>query len=149
MPENKLENFVFTLIMAFLMVYAMICYNIALNNVYNGEAGYGAYKPRRHRGHAVLFYAADTLRSDRLSDVPGDESNRDFPVQGIPRSGPCQCLSADGSVQLSHGALLADLFCRSCRKMDFQNIVQKKTRSEIKEAAPLWQKMFINRVCRI
>ncbi len=31
MPENKLENFVFTLIMAFLMVYAMICYNIALN----------------------------------------------------------------------------------------------------------------------
>lgn len=31
MPENKLENFIFTLIMAFLMVYAMICYNIALN----------------------------------------------------------------------------------------------------------------------
>jgi hypothetical protein len=31
MPENKLENFVFTVIMAFLMVYAMICYNIALN----------------------------------------------------------------------------------------------------------------------
>ena len=31
MPENKLENFAFTVIMAFLMVYAMICYNIALN----------------------------------------------------------------------------------------------------------------------
>ena len=31
MSENKLENFVFTVIMAFLMVYAMICYNIALN----------------------------------------------------------------------------------------------------------------------
>lgn len=31
MPEKKLENFVFTVIMAFLMVYAMICYTIALN----------------------------------------------------------------------------------------------------------------------
>ena len=31
MPENKLENFIFTVLMAFIMVYAMICYNIALN----------------------------------------------------------------------------------------------------------------------
>lgn len=31
MPQTKFENFIFTLIMAFLMVYAMICYNIALN----------------------------------------------------------------------------------------------------------------------
>ena len=31
MPKTKFENIVFTLIMSFLMVYAMICYNIALN----------------------------------------------------------------------------------------------------------------------
>ncbi len=31
MPESKSENFIFTVIMAFLMVYAMICYNIAIN----------------------------------------------------------------------------------------------------------------------
>ena len=31
MPKTKLENVVFTLLMAFVMVYAMICYNIALN----------------------------------------------------------------------------------------------------------------------
>ena len=31
MPQNKLENFFFTVIMAFVMVYAMIGYNIALN----------------------------------------------------------------------------------------------------------------------
>ena len=31
MPESKLENFVFTVMMAFVMVYAMICYNIAIN----------------------------------------------------------------------------------------------------------------------
>lgn len=30
MLESKLENFVFTVMMAFVMVYAMICYNIAL-----------------------------------------------------------------------------------------------------------------------
>ena len=31
MPETKFENIVFTLFMSFLMVYAMIFYNIALN----------------------------------------------------------------------------------------------------------------------
>lgn len=31
MPRTKLEDFIFTVIMAFLMVYAMICYNISLN----------------------------------------------------------------------------------------------------------------------
>lgn len=31
MPRNKFENVIFTIIMAFVMVYAMICYNISLN----------------------------------------------------------------------------------------------------------------------
>lgn len=31
MPKTKFQNVIFTLIMSFLMVYAMICYNIALN----------------------------------------------------------------------------------------------------------------------
>ena len=31
MPKNKFENAVFTALMALLMVYGMICYNIALN----------------------------------------------------------------------------------------------------------------------
>lgn len=31
MPKTRFENFIFTVIMAFIMVYAMICYNIALN----------------------------------------------------------------------------------------------------------------------
>lgn len=30
MPKTKLQSFIFTLMMAFIMVYAMICYNIAL-----------------------------------------------------------------------------------------------------------------------
>lgn len=31
MPKTKLQNIIFTLIMAFVMVYAMVCYNIAVN----------------------------------------------------------------------------------------------------------------------
>ena len=31
MPKNKFEDVIFTIIMVFVMVYAMICYNIALN----------------------------------------------------------------------------------------------------------------------
>lgn len=31
MPKTKIQDFIFTLIMAFVMVYAMICYNIVLN----------------------------------------------------------------------------------------------------------------------
>lgn len=32
MPKTKFEKFIFAVIMTFIMVYAMICYNIALNN---------------------------------------------------------------------------------------------------------------------
>ena len=31
MPKTKFQNVIFTIIMAFVMVYAMICYNISLN----------------------------------------------------------------------------------------------------------------------
>lgn len=31
MPKTKFQDVIFTIIMVFVMVYAMICYNIALN----------------------------------------------------------------------------------------------------------------------
>ena len=31
MPENKLQDFIYTLMMAFLMVYVMVCYNISIH----------------------------------------------------------------------------------------------------------------------
>ena len=31
MPKTRFQNIVFTAVMAFVMVYAMICYNISLN----------------------------------------------------------------------------------------------------------------------
>ena len=33
MPKTKLQNIIFTLIMAFVMVYAMVCYNIAISSM--------------------------------------------------------------------------------------------------------------------
>ena len=31
MPKNKFQDFIFTLIMVIVMVYAMVCYNISTN----------------------------------------------------------------------------------------------------------------------
>ena len=31
MPKNKFQEVIFTIMMVFVMVYAMICYNISLN----------------------------------------------------------------------------------------------------------------------
>ena len=31
MPENKLQDFIYTLMMAFIMVYVMVCYNISIH----------------------------------------------------------------------------------------------------------------------
>lgn len=33
MQRTKLQNFIFTAIMAFIMVYGMVCYNIAIDKV--------------------------------------------------------------------------------------------------------------------
>ena len=38
MPKTKFQNVVFTLMMSFLMVYAMICYNISMN-IGNDKSG--------------------------------------------------------------------------------------------------------------
>ena len=32
MPKNKFQEVIFTIMMVFVMVYAMICYNISLRN---------------------------------------------------------------------------------------------------------------------
>ena len=37
MPKTKFQNVIFTLMMAFLMVYAMICHNISLEHRWNEQ----------------------------------------------------------------------------------------------------------------
>ncbi len=45
MPKTKFEEIIFTLIMVLVMVYAMICYNIALNT---GEMSYSVFLSACH-----------------------------------------------------------------------------------------------------
>ena len=57
MPKTKLQEIVFTILMVFVMVYAMICYNIALNEYY------GAAEPPVRCGESHLSGLTEPLRS--------------------------------------------------------------------------------------
>ena len=50
MPKNKFQEIIFTILMVFVMVYAMVCYNIALNT-----GGFSGCVPR------IADYDADCL----------------------------------------------------------------------------------------
>ena len=79
MPKNKLEEVIFTFIMATCMVYGMIVYNIALNTgvvqgitfttaIHNHDADrirVGTFRGRQDRGEADVFGDA----SDRPAAV--------------------------------------------------------------------------------
>ena len=40
MPKNKLQEVIFTILMVFVMVYAMVCYNIAMIADYDADCLY-------------------------------------------------------------------------------------------------------------
>ena len=87
MPKNKLEEVIFTFIMATCMVYGMIVYNIALNTGVVQGITFGTFRGRQDRGEADVFGDA----SDRPAavyhvydvglhlrhHVPDHEPNRD------------------------------------------------------------------------
>ena len=75
MPKTKLQNVFFTILMAFLMVYAMICYNISLNiGGMTNQVFLMAFGEMKIMWPAaiILDYTGDLIY-DRLSDVPDDE----------------------------------------------------------------------------
>jgi hypothetical protein len=57
MPKTKFQEVIFTIIMVFFMVYAMICYNTALNI---GEMKNEVFSFRLQR---TFFYGADCIYS--------------------------------------------------------------------------------------
>lgn len=69
MPKTLFQNIVFTLMMSFLMVYAMICYNISLNTGGNEGARRSAF-PLQHL--SVLDTARLQCRSTPLASIYGD-----------------------------------------------------------------------------
>ena len=112
MPKTLLEKIVFTIVMAAIMVYGMIVYNVALNT------GAGIFRGGKAGDPAGLhLYAADGpaavhhlrhLADDRLHHVPHHEPCGDRAVQGA----ELRHVGAHLRLQLPDGPVLADVLLR-------------------------------------
>ena len=121
MPKTRLQNIIFTLIMAFVMVYAMVCYNIALDKGgMTNEIFLLAFHeiPIMWPIACILEYFAVEKLSRKLAfrmvspeDKPGDELYRHLPLHA-PRQPDHRPVAAEDRPELPHGAVLADLFRR-------------------------------------
>ena len=144
MPKkSRLENILFTLVMAFVMVYAMVCYNIAIDKGgMTNEVFLLAFHeiPIMWPIACILEYfvveklatmlafrlvnpkeagLCDTcnLFYDRMSDVSGNESDCHSFVCTSGKSGD-RSVAAKICIKLPNGIMLADLFWRSiCKKL--------------------------------
>ena len=140
MPKNKFQEVIFTIIMVFVMVYAMICYNIVLNTgTMTNETFLLAFHELTFMGpiafildffiigglaKKIAFGIVD-MRRDNLSSI------RCIYVSMYELCGNCAdqtCtgksdhyhMAPDNSNELSDGILLADLLCRTIRKIYFR-----------------------------
>lgn len=139
MPKTKLQNIIFTLIMAFVMVYAMVCYNIALDKGgMTNEIFLLAFheipimwpiacileyfvveKLSRKLAFRMVspedksyFYHTGDLFHDRMPDVPGDEFYCHLSLHAS-RQSDHRSVATEDRPELPYGAVLADLFRRS------------------------------------
>ena len=116
MPKkSRLENILFTLVMAFVMVYAMVCYNIAIDKGgMTNEVFLLAFHeiPIMWPIACILEYFVveklATMLAFRLVNPKEDTSGK---------SGNCG-MAAEICIKLPNGIMLADLFWRSiCKKL--------------------------------
>lgn len=96
-------------------------------DVCHGTPGHGTDKSGCDKRDAVYFYSADSLFPDSLPDVPDDESHRNAFIQELSERRTDQRLAADRSYEFPHGALLADLFCRTGRQMDLPETIPEES----------------------
>ena len=129
MPKTKLQNIIFTLIMAFVMVYAMVCYNIALDKggMTNEIFLLAFYEiPIMWPVACILEYFVVEKLSRKLAfrmvspedkpifitlAMPGDEFYCHLPLHAS-RQSDHRPVAAEDRPKLPHGAVLADLFRR-------------------------------------
>ena len=67
MPKNKFQEVIFTIIMVFVMVYAMICYNIVLNT---GTKSKERYRAGHERDIILHEAAAKALKAAGITKLP-------------------------------------------------------------------------------
>ena len=148
MPKNKFQEVIFTIIMVFVMVYAMICYNIVLNTgTMTNETFLLAFHELTFMGPIAFildFFIIGGLAKKIAFGVV--DMRRDNPfhlvlaISAVSVAFMCPCMSfaatvlikhapasqiiptlaPDNSNELSDGILLADLLCRTIRKIYFR-----------------------------
>ena len=128
MPKNLFQEIIFTIIMVIVMVYAMICYNIALST--GGMSNFvflAAFKELAVMGPIAFvldFFLVGKIAKAKafkmvdVRKVPADEPCCDPAFQGCRRR-ICRCMAPDNGAEFPDGALLAAFLCRSRCKICF------------------------------
>lgn len=156
MPKNKFQEVIFTIIMVFFMVYAMICYNTALNiGEMKNEVFLSAFKELSFMGPIAFildfFIIGHIAKKLAFKIVNPAKDNPFFLVLAISAISvifmcPLMSLAAtlifknagveiisvwlgNYRTQLSYGTLLAVVFCRPDCQIHFQTYFQKVTYS--------------------
>ena len=147
MPKNKFQEVIFTLIMVFFMVYAMICYNISLNT---GSMTNRVFLDAFHElvimgpiAFILDFFLVSKLAFGCAMRMVDFKSCHPFsrilaisvpsvafmcPLMSLAatilfkdcRKSVCSCMASDNRIQLPDGILLAANLCRSDRTFYFQ-----------------------------
>ena len=150
MPKNLFQEIVFTVMMVIVMVYAMICYNIALNiGGMTNEVFLLAFKELVIMGPIAfvldIFLVGRIAKNKTFKIINPERDNPFFIVLGyfsylyVSAYEPCRNSSvqkcrkriyrsmvADNDNQFSYGSVLATLFCGSCCKNCFLAYIQRE-----------------------
>ena len=128
MPKNKFQEVIFTIIMVFVMVYAMICYNIVLNTgTMTNETFLLAFHELTFMGPIAFildFFIIGGLAKKIAFGIV--DMRRDNPfhlvlaISAVSVAFMCSHMAPDNSNELSDGILLADFLCRTIRKIYFR-----------------------------
>ena len=128
MPKTKLQNVFFTILMAFLMVYAMICYNISLNigGMTNQVflMAFGEMKIMWPAAIILEFFVVEKLSTMLAFRIVSPQDKPIFITLAISSMIVClMCpmMSFIATLLFPDGTLLADFWCRSSWTTDFQN----------------------------
>ena len=147
MPKNLFQEIVFTVMMVFVMVYAMICYNIALNiGGMTNEVFLLAFKELVIMGPIAfvldIFLVGRIAKYKTFKIINPEHSSRYlgyFSYLYVSAYEPCRNSSvqkcgkrsycgvdSDNDNQFSYGSVLAIILCGSCCKSCFLTYIQRE-----------------------
>ena len=164
MPKTKFQEVIFTIMMVFVMVYAMICYNIALNV---GGLNTSVFLSAFHEFVIMapvafvldFFFVGHIAKRTAFRIVNPEKENPFHLVIAISVVSvawmwsayePCsdnliqrrrkpvyRSMAADYRAELSDGVLLADVICRTVCTLSVQTDIPRKRKSSCSRKKPL------------